>query len=167
MYILSNSYMRYLQFPLSLPSINIPRGRECILKLSQVPWIYCPRQYIWWSPLWSSGQNSWLQIQRSGFDFRQYQIFWEVVNLERGPLSLVSTTENLLERKSSVSGLGNRDNGRKGSAELTTRHPLSAKLALTSPTSGGRSVDVVRSSTKAMEFFCLLFSTVVPNLWYA
>jgi hypothetical protein len=41
-------------------------------------------------PMWSSGQNSWLQIQRSGFDFRYYQIFWEVVDLERGPLSLVS-----------------------------------------------------------------------------
>jgi hypothetical protein len=27
------------------------------------------------APLWSSGQSSWLQIQRSGFDFRSYQIF--------------------------------------------------------------------------------------------
>jgi hypothetical protein len=25
--------------------------------------------------LWSSGQSSWLQIQRSGFDSRRYQIF--------------------------------------------------------------------------------------------
>jgi hypothetical protein len=31
--------------------------------------------------------------------------FWEVVVLERGPLSFVSTNEELLERKSSVSGL--------------------------------------------------------------
>jgi hypothetical protein len=52
-----------------------------------------------YSPLWSSGQSSWLQIQRSGFDFRGYQIFWEVVGLERGPLSLVSTIEELLKRK--------------------------------------------------------------------
>jgi hypothetical protein len=44
-------------------------------------------------PLWSSGQSSWLQIQRSGFDSRRYQIFWEVVGLERGTLSHVSTTE--------------------------------------------------------------------------
>jgi hypothetical protein len=28
-------------------------------------------------PLWSSGQSSWLQIQRPGFDSRQYQIFWK------------------------------------------------------------------------------------------
>jgi hypothetical protein len=47
-------------------------------------------------PLWSSGQSSWLQIQRSGFDFRSCQIIGEVVGLERGPLSLVSTTEELL-----------------------------------------------------------------------
>jgi hypothetical protein len=46
-------------------------------------------------PLWSSGQSSWLQIQRSGFDSRCYQVFCEVVGLERGPLSLVSTTEEL------------------------------------------------------------------------
>jgi hypothetical protein len=34
------------------------------------------------------------------------------VSPERGPLSLVSTTEDLLERKSSGSGLENRDYGR-------------------------------------------------------
>jgi hypothetical protein len=56
-------------------------------------------------PLWSSGQSSWLQIQRYGLDFRRYLIFWEVVGLERGPLSLLSTTEELLEWKSSGSGL--------------------------------------------------------------
>jgi hypothetical protein len=59
-------------------------------------------------PLWSSGQSSWLQIQRSWFDSRLYQIFWEVVGLERGPLSLVNTIEKLLGRNSSGSGLENR-----------------------------------------------------------
>jgi hypothetical protein len=48
-------------------------------------------------PLWSSGQSSWLQIRRPGFDSRHYQK--KVVSLERGPLSLVSTTEELLDRK--------------------------------------------------------------------
>jgi hypothetical protein len=48
-------------------------------------------------PLWSSGQSSWLQIRRPGFDSRHYQK--KVVGLERGPLSLVSTTEELLDRK--------------------------------------------------------------------
>jgi hypothetical protein len=45
--------------------------------------------------LWSSGQNSWLQIRRPGFDSRHYEK--KVVGLERGPLSLVSTTEELLD----------------------------------------------------------------------
>jgi hypothetical protein len=38
------------------------------------------------------------------------------VGLERGPLSLVSIIEELLERKSSGSGLENREYGRRGSA---------------------------------------------------
>jgi hypothetical protein len=49
-------------------------------------------------PLWSSGQISWLQIRRLGLDSRHYQKK-KVVGLERGPLSLVSTTEELLDRK--------------------------------------------------------------------
>jgi hypothetical protein len=65
------------------------------------------------TPLWSSGQSSCLQIHRSGFDSSNYQIFWEVVGLERGPLSLVSTIEELLERNSSGSGLEIRDYGLK------------------------------------------------------
>jgi hypothetical protein len=48
-------------------------------------------------PLWSSGQSCWLQIRRPGFDSRHYQK--KVVGLERGPLSLVNTTEELLDRK--------------------------------------------------------------------
>jgi hypothetical protein len=44
-----------------------------------------------------------------GFDSRLYQIFWEVVGLERGPLSLVRIIEELLEWKNSGSGLENRN----------------------------------------------------------
>jgi hypothetical protein len=53
----------------------------------------------------SSGQSSWLQIQRSGFDSRRCQLLGEVEDLELGPLSLVSSIEELLERNSCVSGL--------------------------------------------------------------
>jgi hypothetical protein len=60
------------------------------------------------------------------------------VGLERDPLSLVSTTEELLGRNNSGSGLENRKYGRR---------------ALTSPTSGGRSVGIVRSRAQATEFF--------------
>jgi hypothetical protein len=44
----------------------------------------------------------------SGFDSRHYDIVYEVVGLERGLFSLMSTTEELLEIKSSGSGLENR-----------------------------------------------------------
>jgi hypothetical protein len=50
-------------------------------------------------------------IQRSGFDSRRYHIFWEVVGPELGPLSRVSTIEELLGRKSSSSGLEIREYG--------------------------------------------------------
>jgi hypothetical protein len=49
------------------------------------------------------------------------------VGVERGPLSLVSTIEELLKRKGSGFGLENRDYGRRGSApDYAT--PLSAKV---------------------------------------
>jgi hypothetical protein len=44
-------------------------------------------------------------------DSRRYQIFCEVMGPERGPLRLVSTIEELLERKSSGSGVENREYG--------------------------------------------------------
>jgi hypothetical protein len=56
---------------------------------------------IWFNiirpPLWSSGQSPWLQIRRPGFDSRHYEK--KKAGLERGPPSLVSTTEELLDRK--------------------------------------------------------------------
>jgi hypothetical protein len=48
-------------------------------------------------PLSSSDQNSWLQTQRSRLNYRRYQIFWEVVGLEWGSLSLVSAIGSDLE----------------------------------------------------------------------
>jgi hypothetical protein len=42
-------------------------------------------------------------------DFQCYQIYWEVVDLEQGPLSLVSKIKELLTRKNSGSGLENRE----------------------------------------------------------
>jgi hypothetical protein len=72
--------------------------------------------------------------------------------LEQDPLGLVSTIKELLERKSSGSGLENRDYGHRGSATLSIQHPsVGKKLALTWPTSGGRSVGIVHSRTKATE----------------
>jgi hypothetical protein len=61
------------------------------------------------------------------------------VGLERGPLSLVSTTEELL--------------GRKSSAPVYPQ-----KVALTSSTSGGHSVGIFRSRTHATEFSLVLLA---------
>jgi hypothetical protein len=102
-------------------------------------------------PLWSSGQSSWLQIQRSGFDSRRYQIFWDVVGLERGPLSLVTTTEELLGRKISGSGLEILEYGRRDPSRWPRGTLYPQKLALTLLTNDSRSVDIVRSRTKTME----------------
>jgi hypothetical protein len=55
----------------------------------------------YWPPLWSSGQSSWLQIRRPGLDSRHYQKK-KSSGMEWGPLSLVSTTEELLDRKVSA-----------------------------------------------------------------
>jgi hypothetical protein len=91
-------------------------------------------------------------FQRSGFDSRHYQNFWEVVGLERGPFSLVSTTEELLERKSSGSGLESREHGRRDPSRWPQGSLYPQKLPLTSPTSGCRSAGIVFSRTQATEF---------------
>jgi hypothetical protein len=109
--------------------------------------------FKYWPLLWSIAQSSWLQIQRSWFDYRRYQIFWEVVGLERGPLSPVSTTEELLGRKSRSCGLESKEYGRREQPRWLRGILYPQKLALASPTSGSRSVGIVRSRTQTTEFF--------------
>jgi hypothetical protein len=62
------------------------------------PMLIFIKYQVTFPPLWSSGQSSWLQIRRPGFDSQHYQKK-KVVGLERGALSLLSTTEELLDRK--------------------------------------------------------------------
>jgi hypothetical protein len=106
--------------------------------------------------LWYSGQGSWLQIQRSGFDSRLYQIFWEVVGLERCSLSLVSTTEELLAIKGSGCGLEIREYGHRDPPRWPRGTLYPQNLAITSPISGGHSVDIVCSWTQATELFIII-----------
>jgi hypothetical protein len=103
-------------------------------------------------PLWCSGQSSRPQIQKSGFDSRLYQIFWEVVGLERGPLSLVSTIEELLERKSIGSSLEIREYCHRDLSHWLRDTLYLQKLALTSPTSSCHLVGIICLWTQATEF---------------
>jgi hypothetical protein len=74
------------------------------------------------------------------------------VGLERGPLSLVSTIEELLDRKVAAP-VWKAENTAVGIRRADHVPPLyPQKLAITSPTSGGRSVGVVRLRTQTMEF---------------
>jgi hypothetical protein len=82
------------------------------------------------------------------FDSQHYQILWEVVGL----LSLVSTIQELLGRNVESQEYGRRD---PLCWLRDTLYPR--KLALTSPTSGGHSVGIVRSQNKATEFVVFVY----------
>jgi hypothetical protein len=64
--------------------------------------------------------SMWLVVRVSGYRSRRpvsipgtTRFFLEVVGLEQGPLSLVSTVEELLGRRNSSSGLESREYGRR------------------------------------------------------
>jgi hypothetical protein len=78
--------------------------------------------------------------------------FREVVGLELGPLSLVRIIEELLERKVAAPVQKTKINGRGDSLRWARDTLYPQKLALTSPTSGGRSDGIPRLRTKATEF---------------
>jgi hypothetical protein len=90
-----------------------------------------------------------------------------VTGLEQGPFSLVSTIEKLLERKSSYSWLEIREYGRSDPSRWPLDTLYLQMLALTSLTSGCRSVGIVRSRAQATEFVlfrCLLSRRLEGNL---
>jgi hypothetical protein len=90
-----------------------------------------------------------------GFDSRRYQIFW-VAGLEWGPLSLVSTIEELLGRNSSGFSLEIREYGHGDLLHWPRDTLYPQRLALTSLRSGGRSVGTVRSRTEAKKLSLFL-----------
>jgi hypothetical protein len=92
-----------------------------------------------------------------GFDSRRFKIFWEAAGLERDPLSLVRTTEELLEGKVAAPVWKTEINDRGNPLHWPRDILYPQKLALTSPRSGGRSVGIVRSRTKATEFSLVSF----------
>jgi hypothetical protein len=90
-----------------------------------------------------------------GFNSQNYPILWQAIGLEWDALSLVRITEELREWKSGGSCLGNWELRLWGAVGLTTQHNLPPKLAITSPTSGGRSLGIVRLLTTPSSFFVL------------
>jgi hypothetical protein len=90
------------------------------------------------------------------------------MGLERDPLSLVSTIEELLGRKSSGSGLQSQEYARRDPSRWSrgTLHPQ--KLALTSPTSSCRSVGLICSQTQTTEFsfICIIVSFLISHILY-
>jgi hypothetical protein len=113
-------------------------------------WGRYPHRYL--PPIGLMINSSWLQIHRPGLNSRHYQIFWEVVGLERGPLSLMSTTEELLGRKRSGSGLENTEYGFRDPLQ----QPLSTNVGSNFAGKGSHSVSIVHSRSKATEFSLVL-----------
>jgi hypothetical protein len=117
--------------------------------------------------VWSSGHVPGYRSRRPGFASRRYQIFW-VVGLERGPLSLVSTNEELLGRKSSGCGLDSREYGRRDPLRWPRDILYPQKLALNKQRSLGRQT---RYNQKPMSiigvWFCcfLVWLTLLPWRW--
>jgi hypothetical protein len=105
-----------------------------------------------WPPLWSSGQSSWLQIQRPQVRFPTLRDFLRSSGSGTGPLSLVRVTKEILGWKSSGSGSKNPRLTAVGVRCVDHASPSPQKLALSSPTSGGRSVVIVRLRTKGTDF---------------
>jgi hypothetical protein len=87
------------------------------------------------------------------------------VRLERGPLSLVRIIEELLQWKSSGSGQENRINGSGDPLRWPRDTLYPQNSALTSPTSGGRSVSIVRLRTKITDFFNMKHKSVQFTYW--
>jgi hypothetical protein len=78
---------------------------------------------------------------------------WEVVGLEWGPLSLVSTTTTWKKK----SDLESREYCHKDPSRWSRGTPYPPNLALTSLTSGGLSTGIVRSRTQATKFSFSLY----------
>jgi hypothetical protein len=127
-----------------------------------------PDTYCWWAywpalrgcnvrvcylppPLWSSGQSFWLQIQRSRVRFPELPDFLsssgsgtgstQPREVNRGA-TWITRNSGSRSRKQRLTSVGIRC-----ADHVTPLYPQ--KLALTSPTGGGRSVSIVRSRIMA------------------
>jgi hypothetical protein len=84
---------------------------------------------------------------------RRYQIFWEVVGLERGPLNLVRKIEELRERKSSGSVYKTKINGRGEQQRWPRNTLLSGTVSTNIGWQAAVAQSVVRLPTKSHGVF--------------
>jgi hypothetical protein len=123
--------------------------------------------YIWYveesrPPLWASGQSSWLRSRAPGSisgatRFSEKQWVWNGVH----SASWVQL-RSCLEKKVAAPGLDIWEYGRREPSRWPRGTLYPQNFAVTSPTSGGRSVGIVRSRTQATEFFlCVVQDHVV------
>jgi hypothetical protein len=115
-------------------------------------------------PLWSSGQNSCWQTQRS-------QIFWEAVCLKWSPFRLMSIIEELLEWKVAASVYKTEINGCADPSHWPRDTHLSSKVSTKIRRLVAVAVSIVCLWTKSMEllFVCLyLIISYIISLpgWY-
>jgi hypothetical protein len=88
------------------------------------------------------------------------------VGLEPGPLSLVSTIDELLGRKSSGSSLEKRDYGRRGTSALTTWliyiyiHTLEFTQPLTEMSTRSRKIMFLGEERGR----CIMLTTLLPSV---
>jgi hypothetical protein len=94
------------------------------------------------------------------------RFFWEVVGLERVHLASWMQLRSCLKEKNSGSGLGDWDYGCRDPSCWPRDTLYPQKLALTSPTVGGRSVGIVRLRTKATEFSFLVYTDIMFHIIY-
>jgi hypothetical protein len=129
-------------------------------------------------------RNNFIATKRSYKNHIAWLMLHETFNCKvwicQEPLNrhiLVGTLEELFQRKGNGSGLGNREHGRRDPLCWPRGTPISKKLALTSPTSGGSSVGTAHSRTQGTEFSFLIIkeanrvvyewitSQVAESLW--
>jgi hypothetical protein len=117
-----SSRVRNPKRALNLFNLSYPSSRTMALGFTQPLTGWVPEDIA----VTANAGGKWLR--GPGFDYRPYQIFWEALDLERGPFNFVRITEELLEWKSSGYRLENGHLWQWGPVTLTMQHPSTPKI---------------------------------------